>query len=648
MMSEITELLSDSGPLAAQVPGFAPRAEQQAMAEAVAAAIATRGRLIVEAGTGTGKTFAYLLPVLRTRRKVIISTGTRHLQDQLFGKDLPVVRAALGTPLHAALLKGRTNYLCLHRLETAAGDGRQFSPRQLHDLETVRAWAGLTRHGDIAELGAVPEDSPVWPRVTSTAENCLGQECVHFQDCFVIRARRNALEADVVVINHHLLFADMVLKEEGFGELLPGADAFIIDEAHQLPDVASVFFGITLSSHQLRDLVRDVRAEHLREAGDIQDLPEATDRLEGLTHRLRLALGQADRRAAWSAVGGDAQVQAALADLADALGQLADWLVPAAERGKGLDNCRQRAVQLRDRLAQLMTHEPGEYIHWFETQRTAFRLNLTPLNVAPVFRSCLDNLACAWVFTSATLAVGESFTHFASQLGLEDAQTLKLDSPFDYARNALLYLPGGLPDPNAPEYGDAVVTCAREVLAASGGRAFLLFTSHFALRHAARELEADCPYPLLVQGTAPRRELLERFRALGNAVLLGTSSFWEGVDVRGEALSCVIIDKLPFGSPGDPVLQARIEALRRQGANPFMAYQLPNAVITLKQGIGRLIRDRGDRGVLVLCDPRLRGKSYGRVFLNSLPPMPRTQAIDDVHAFFAGVATAHVEPLETD
>lgn len=646
-MSEIADLLSDSGPLAAQVPGFAPRAEQQAMAGAVAAAIADRGRLIVEAGTGTGKTFAYLLPVLRAGRKVIISTGTRHLQDQLFGKDLPVVRAALGTPLHAALLKGRTNYLCLHRLETAATDGRQFSGRQLHELETVRAWAGLTRQGDIAELGAVPEDSPVWPRVTSTAENCLGQECPQFQDCFVIRARRNALEADVVVINHHLLFADMVLREEGFGELLPGADAFIIDEAHQLPDVASVFFGITLSSHQLRDLVRDVRAEHLREAGDIQDLPEATDRLEGLVHRLRLALGQADRRAAWSEVATNGDVQSVLEDLAAALARLTDWLVPAAERGKGLDNCRQRAMQLRDRLAQLMTHEPGEYIHWFETQRTAFRLNLTPLNVAPVFRTCLDNLASAWVFTSATLAVGESFTHFAAQLGLEDAQTLKLDSPFDYARNALLYLPRELPDPNSPSYTDAVVACAREVLAASGGRAFLLFTSHYALRVAARQLEADCPYPLLVQGTAPRRELLERFRALGNAVLLGTSSFWEGVDVRGEALSCVIIDKLPFGSPGDPVLQARIEALRRQGANPFMAYQLPNAVITLKQGIGRLIRDRGDRGVLVLCDPRLRSKSYGRVFLNSLPPMPRTQAVDDVHAFFAGVATAHVEPLET-
>jgi len=642
-MSEITELLGKSGPLAASVPGFAPRAEQQQMAEAVAAAIAGREKLIVEAGTGTGKTFAYLMPVLRSGRKVIISTGTRHLQDQLFGKDLPVVRAALGLPAHIALLKGRTNYLCRHRLETAAGDGRQFSGRQLHDLEQVRVWAGRTQSGDIAELGLLSEDSPVWPRVTSTAENCLGQECEYFQDCFVIRARRNALEANVVVINHHLLFADMVLKEEGFGELLPGADALIIDEAHQLPEVASVFFGITLSSHQLRDLVRDVRVEHLREAGDMQDLPEVADRLDGMAHRLRLALGQRDRRAAWSEVAGDPRLQTVLEELAAALQLLTDWLVQAAERGKGLENCRQRAATLRDRLAQLMQHEAGEYIHWFETLHTAFRLNLTPLNVAPVFRGCLDKLASAWVFTSATLAVGDSFGHFSAQLGLDDAHTLKLDSPFDYRRNALLYLPDGMPDPNAPDYVDAVVGCAREVLAASRGRAFLLFTSHSALRSAARQLEHDCIWPLLVQGAAPRRELLERFREFGNAVLLGTSSFWEGVDVRGEALSCVIIDKLPFGSPGDPVLQARIEALRRQGVNPFMAYQLPNAVITLKQGIGRLIRDHTDRGVLVLCDPRLRSKSYGRVFLNSLPHMPRTHDIDAIHEFFAGIAATRVE-----
>jgi len=646
-MSEIADLLGESGPLAEVLPGFAPRVEQQRMAEATVASIEAQQKLIVEAGTGTGKTFAYLMPVLRSGRRVIISTGTRHLQDQLYSKDLPVVREALHAPVNTALLKGRTNYLCLHRLATAAEDGGRLQGRQLHELEEVRAWSGRTRQGDIAELGLLSEDSPVWPRVTSTTENCLGLECEHYQECYVVKARRHAMEADVVVINHHLLFADMVLKEEGFGELLPGADAFVIDEAHQLPEVASVFFGTTLSSHQLRDLARDIRLEHLREAGDMQDLPDAAGQLEGQVHRVRLALGQRDRRAAWSEVSASSELQTVLEDLQQSLQQLSEWLAMAAERGKGLESCRQRAVLLRDRLALLQQHASGEYIHWFETFRTSFRLNLTPLNVAPVFRECLETLSSAWIFTSATLAVGDSFSHFAAQLGLEDADTLKLDSPFDYQRNALLYLPENMPQPNQPGYVEAVVACARPVLEASGGRAFILFTSHSALRTAAKLLADDCDYPLLVQGDAPRRELLEQFRAAGNAVLLGTSSFWEGVDVRGETLSCVIIDKLPFGSPGDPVLQARIEALREQGANPFMEYQLPRAVITLKQGIGRLIRDQADRGVLVLCDPRLLEKSYGRIFLNSLPAMPRTRDVDDVHEFFAGVESGITDPLTT-
>jgi len=637
-MSGLTDFLGETGPLADCVQGFSPRSEQQLMAEAVAETIAANRTLIVEAGTGTGKTFAYLMPALLSGKKIIISTGTRHLQDQLYGKDLPVVRKALKAPVATALLKGRTNYLCWHRLQTAGSEGRRLSAKQAHELEAVRAWSDRTASGDVAELGLVSEDSIVWPRVTSTVENCLGQECEYFQDCFVVKARRNALEADIVVINHHLLFADMVLKEEGFGELLPGADAFIIDEAHQLPEVASIFFGTTLSSHQLRDLARDVRLEHLREAGDMQDLPDAADRMEALVHQLRLALGQTDRRAAWSEVSMDKSVQAVLSDLSVCLQRLADWLEVAAERGKGLAGCRQRAAVLKARLGLLLEHASGDFIHWFETFRTSFRLNLTPLNVAPAFRNCIDNLPSAWIFTSATLAVGDSFGHFAGQLGLDDARMLKLDSPFDYRKNALLYLPENMPAPNDRFYVDAVVACARDILQASAGRAFMLFTSHAALRSAAAQLENTLEYPLLVQGAAPRRELLERFRELGNAVLLGTSSFWEGVDVRGAALSCVIIDKLPFGSPGDPVLQARIEAMREQGGNPFMEYQLPRAVINLKQGVGRLIRDRDDRGVLVLCDPRLRSKSYGRIFLKSLPEMTRTSNVDNVHEFFAPAA----------
>lgn len=632
-MTDIADLLGERGPLARHVSGFAPRSEQQVMARAVADTIADGAHLVVEAGTGTGKTFAYLMPVLQSGCRAIISTGTRHLQDQLFNKDLPVVRKALAAPVSAALLKGRSNYLCLHRLATAAGSGR-LRGRQLHDLETVRAWAERTRHGDMAELGSVPEDSPVWPQVTSTADNCLGQECEHFQDCHVVKARRNALDADVIVINHHLLFADMVLREEGFGELLPGVDAFIIDEAHQLPEVAATFFGITLSSHQLRDLVRDLRLEFQRESGDLQDLTDTADRVEGLLPRLRLALGQSDRRAAWSEVAGSAELAASLETLAATLQELTEWLAGIAERGKGIESCLQRAGILSARLQHLMQPDSGEYIHWFESYRNSFRLNLTPLNVAEVFRDCLERLPSAWVFTSATLAVGDSFSHFTGQLGISDAGTLKLDSPFNYADNTLLLLPQHMPAPNERHYTGEVIGVAREVIVASGGRAFILFTSHSALRAAAAAFEQDLDYPLLVQGSAPRAELLDRFRAHGNAVLLGTSSFWEGVDVRGEALSCVIIDKLPFGSPGEPVLQARIEALREQGMNPFMDFQLPQAVIALKQGVGRLIRDHEDRGVLVLCDPRLLGKPYGRIFLNSLPDMPRTRSMDDVRSFF--------------
>jgi ATP-dependent DNA helicase DinG len=630
-------LLDEDGPLARCVPGFVPRAAQQQMAAAVAGAIDREEMLIVEAGTGTGKTFAYLMPALDSGKRVIISTGTRHLQDQLFNQDLPVVCNALEIPVQAALLKGRANYLCRHRLEVAVAEGQVHSKQQQHDLELIRAWAGRTRSGDIAGLGEVSEDSALWPKVTSTVENCLGQECGHYQECHVVKARRAAMEADVVVINHHLLFADMLLREEGFGELLPGVDVIIIDEAHQLPDIASRFFGITVSSHQLQELVHDTRAEHLREAGDMADLPEAAQRLEGIIQKSRLAMGRGDRRAPWTEIPAHREVMEALLELQTLLAELVDWLALAAERGKGLDNCWQRGKALAERLDLLLEMPAGEYVRWFESRRRSFRLNLTPLDVAPGFSRSLQTLPDTWVFTSATLAVSSSFSHFASRLGLEDARTLLLDSPFDYQKNALVYLPADMPEPADRHYTRAVVGHARHILEASRGRAFLLFTSHAALQEAATLLEGSMDYPLLVQGTAPRSDLLARFRRMGNAVLLGTSSFWEGVDVRGSALSCVIIDKLPFASPGDPVLQARIDAMRSQGRNPFLEYQLPNAVIALKQGVGRLIRDIDDRGVLVLCDPRLSSKSYGRVFLDSLPDMPITRAIDDVHDFFAGV-----------
>jgi ATP-dependent DNA helicase DinG len=624
--------LGADGPLARRIAGFGPRPDQQAMAEAVAGALENAGVLFVEAGTGTGKTFAYLVPALLSGRRVILSTGTRTLQDQLFHRDLPLVRGALGLPARVALLKGRANYLCLHRLETAEADG---SPAHERQLPRIRAWAARTAHGDIAELGAVPEDAPVWARVTSTVESCLGHECRFFAECHVMKARRRAQEADVVVINHHLLAADLALKERGFGDLLPGADAVIIDEAHQFPEVAAGFFGTGVTYRQLIELARDACTEHQQEAGDMPAIAASAQALEVAAQALVRALG-ADQHAALQALRHRPGVESALEALSAALCRLHESLAPAAVRGKGLEACARRASELAERLASFgHAYDETQQVPWVETRTRSFALHLTPLDIAASMRAHMQRQRCAWVFTSATLAVGESFAHFAARIGVEEFTSLRLDSPFPYERNALLYVPDGLPDPASPEHTPAVAALAHAVLQASRGRAFLLFTSHRALREVAQRLEGRVDYPLLVQGSAGRAELLDRFRRLGNAVLLGTASFWEGVDVRGPALSCVIIDKLPFASPGEPVLQARLEALRARGGNPFMQEQVPHAVIALKQGVGRLIRDQYDRGVLVLCDPRLLRRPYGGVFLRSLPPMPRTCRLEDVQAFFA-------------
>jgi ATP-dependent DNA helicase DinG len=634
--------LDADGALAGDLPGFAPRPQQMEMAAAVEQALQSGTTLVVEAGTGTGKTFAYLVPVLQSGKRVIISTGTRHLQDQLFHRDLPGVRAALGVPLTAALLKGRANYLCHHRLASARGEGRPGPRQQVAQLEAIHDWSGRTRSGDIAELSGIPEDAPIWPRVTSTAENCLGPECDWYQQCHVVKARREAQDADLVVINHHLLCADLALKEEGFGELLPGAEAFIIDEAHQLPETAARFFGISLSSRQLQELAQDSNTEYVRETARLEGLPDLARAVDSAVRDLRTALGADEQRAPWSRLAANPGLRDALPALALALGELVAVLGSQAANSRGLENCYQRAQKLQALLAQVTTQPPENHIHWFETWKTGFRINLTPLDVADTFERRRHALPNCWVFTSATLSVNGDFTHFTRQLGLEEAQTLQLDSPFDYSRHALFYLPKGLPDPGAADFSERMLEVAEAVIGASRGRAFLLFTSYRALHLAHRRLQRSCDYPLLVQGSAPRSELLERFRELGNAVLLGTSSFWEGVDVRGDALSCVIIDKLPFASPGDPVWQARIDALKARGGNPFIEEQLPHAVITLKQGVGRLIRDVNDRGVLVVCDPRLVSKGYGKVFIDSLPAMKRTREFDEVAAFFEADVVARL------
>jgi len=638
---DIGALLGADGPFARELPNFAPRLAQQAMALAVQQAIAGRDTLIAEAGTGTGKTFAYLVPALLSGERVIISTGTKTLQDQLYFRDLPKVRSVLGARLKTALLKGRANYLCLYRLDQTVREGATFERAQAAQLATIRAWSARTRRGDRMELAEVPEESPLWPRVTSTPENCLGVECPFFDDCHVVKARREALEADVVVVNHHLLFADLALKQEGFGEILPGAAAFILDEAHQIPELAGQFFSQSISARQLTELAQDALTECNGITGAIGLLLEPVEALQDALRKLRLAMDALPARGAFQQLQDRADVRGSLHDLRELLATLVELLASQAERSRGMTNLHERADLFVERLDRIVEGEGGRDhdVRWYETFPRGFALYATPLDLAVPMRGLRERTHAAWIHTSATLSVAGNFDHFARQLGLDDPQTLSLESPFDYARQGMCYLPAGLSDPNARDYTEQVIEAVLPVLHASNGRAFLLFTSHRALRRAAELLQDKVPWPLFVQGTAPRPRLLEEFRASGHGVLLGAASFWEGVDVVGEALSVVVIDKLPFAAPDDPVLMARLEALEHSGINPFMGWQVPSAVIALKQGAGRLIRDVHDRGVLVLCDPRLTTKGYGKLFLASLPPMPRTRELADVRAFFEDAKT---------
>jgi len=626
-LSAVEEVLGPQGLLARQVEGFAYRPQQAEMAEAVMQTIEDGGSLIAEAGTGTGKTFAYLVPALLSGRKVLISTGTRNLQDQLYLRDLPRVTGAMASPASVALLKGRANYLCIHRLDSALQDTRGHNRELLGWLLKVRDWSHATERGDIAEIADIPEDAGIWPLVTSTTDNCLGQDCAAWSKCHLVEARRRAQEADVVVINHHLLCADFAIKDDGFGELLPSADVFVIDEAHQLPEVASNFFGSSLSTRQLLELVQDTTTEYHREAGDLPRILDQLEKLKKAARELRLAFGTQQRRGAWQEIDEDRKVQGALDTTAAELSQLQGMLSAAQGRGKGLDSCLARAEALQGLLGELREPEAAdEVIRWFEVFGQSLRLNSTPLDIANVFSGQVARHQASWIFTSATLAVGDSFEHFQRQLGLLEAQTGQWDSPFDFQHQALWYVPRDMPQPSDPGYVKAVMREALPLIEASRGRAFLLFTSYRALNEAADWLEEEgIEYPMFVQGDAPKAELLQKFVEHGNAVLLGTSSFWEGVDVRGEALSLVVIDKLPFASPGDPVLQARLDAIKSRGGNPFMHYQVPQAAIALKQGAGRLIRDVNDRGVLMLCDPRLLKKSYGHTFLAAMPDFARTR-----------------------
>ncbi len=617
-LSKAAKALGTNGSLARMLTGFRVRAQQQAMAAAVERALAEREQLVVEAGTGVGKTFAYLIPGLLFDGKLIISTGTKNLQDQLYFKDLPLVRQALDVRCRLALLKGRANYLCHYRLELAQ---TEVSHLDRAELQHVLDWSRGTRSGDLGECEGFSEGSPWRPRITSTPDNCLGTECPYLAECYVAKARREAQEADLVVINHHLLLADMTLKDAGFGELLPTADGIILDEAHQLPEVASLFFDAAISSRQLIELARDSLAEQKRDAADMPDLAERAQALEQRAADFRRQLGDQPQRLAWDALAAQTEVAPALAALGQAMAALREGLDKAAERGKGLATCLRRSEVLDQRLRQFDDPE-AHMVRWLEITARGFVLHRTPLDIASAFQRQQSRAECAWVFTSATLAVGEQFTHFQRRLGLTEPTCLQLDSPFDYTHNARLYVPRRIPEPNAPTHTRSLMAEALPLLHANGGRAFLLFTSFRALHEATDLLQQQSSLPLFVQGSCPRTHLLERFRTAGNGILLGTNSFWEGVDVRGSALSLVVIDRLPFAAIGDPVLQAQSNAIAERGGNPFAEQHLPRAVIALKQGVGRLIRDTTDRGLLMIGDRRLLERAYGRVFVNSLPPFP--------------------------
>jgi len=636
-MLDSSEQLGSNGALARHIDNFAPRQAQQDMALAVETAIKENQVLVTEAGTGTGKTFAYLVPALMSGKKIVISTGTKTLQDQLFHRDIPTVRESLNVPVEIALLKGRANYLCLHRLELAGEKSRFKKPALRAEWQQVRDWQIQTRSGDIAECSVLSEDAMIWSSVTANADNCLGQDCSSYNDCFMFKARKRAQQADVVVVNHHLLLADMALRDDGVGEVLPAANAFIIDEAHQLPEAASQFFGLRLSSRQLNELANDAIAEHIKYAKEHKMINTAAQDLQKSTADLRLALGSTSQRGSWQALEKQEKLNNALNDLAEKLSALEDALEPAAERERGLEHCFKRAQGFSLLLPQLTGQPPSDSVQWFETHRRSFSFHLTPMEVSETFDSHIKASRAAWVFSSATLAVADKFDHFSNRMGLGDPVTHRWDSPFDFERQALMYIPTAMPEPNSRDYTQAVIEKALPVIEASHGGVFILFTSHRALQEAEHLLEQRTSHRLFVQGSLPRSELLKKFREDGQGVLLGTASFWEGIDVRGEALTCVIIDKLPFASPDDPVLKARIDAMRKEGQNPFMTYQLPNAVLNLKQGAGRLIRDSDDYGVLMLCDPRLYSKPYGRLFLKSLPAMPISRKLDEVQDFFRNI-----------
>ncbi|GAA6173024.1 ATP-dependent DNA helicase [Colwellia sp. KU-HH00111] len=642
-MTNVAQAFSPNGALAKAIDGFSPRQAQTDMALEVATAIEKKSSLIVEAGTGTGKTFAYLIPAFLSvnasasgdelNTKIIISTGTKNLQEQLFHKDIPLVKKALASNVQVALLKGRANYLCRYRLAQYQETRGQLDANALNDLVKVKTWANSTQSGDIGELVNVTEDSNVFPFITSTLDNCLAKDCPDYEHCYLVKARQKAIDADLIVVNHHLFFADMALKDTGFGELIPKAQVMVFDEAHQIGDIASDYFGEAFSTRQLVDLCTDVMQIYRSKLTDVKQLGLAAEKLQKTCQEFRLLFNYDPERGNWREKYQQLHCAQKFQRLKVDLDFLYQVIKLCVSRNEAIDNCFDRAVNLLSQYEVMANVDVSGMSFWYETTPRHVVLHLTPLSVADKFSAYVKESGAGWIFTSATLAVDNSFAHFAQHLGLLGANELLLQSPFDYQRQSQLIVPRYLPEANDKNRAEQLAQLAQSLIAASNGACFMLFTSYRVMHQVAEILAENIDNPLLVQGQMGKRVLLEQFVDTDNAVLLATASFWEGIDVRGDKLTCVIIDKLPFASPDDPLLQARCEEVRRQGGDAFATIQLPQAVIALKQGVGRLIRDVSDRGVMVICDNRLVNRPYGQTFLKSLPEMKRSRDLTQAITF---------------
>jgi ATP-dependent DNA helicase DinG len=632
-MSQITDFFDQSGTLASIIQGYKVRQAQVDLSNAIGDAISSQSTLIAEAGTGTGKTFAYLVPALLSKKKVIISTGTKNLQEQLFTRDLPLIKNAIDKTQEVALLKGRSNYLCLHRLKLNGGDHVRLDQETLHEYSIIKKWSNSTQSGDIAEVSSLPDNAKVIPLVSSTVDNCLGKDCSDYQECYLFKARKKAMEADVIVVNHHLFFADLSLKEGGFGELIPEVDLIVFDEAHLIPDIASEYFGEAISSRQLDDLLSDISKQQKVALKDADQISQVGEKTRQLIADLRLQFDIEPKRGDWEEAIQQKNLQGMLEQIYAQLKQLVAVIDVHAKRDKDIDQYAEKLLGMTENFYKMIHTGKPDLSYWYETTRRHIVLHITPLSIADKFSSIVNKSDAAWVFTSATLTVNNSFDHYQKQMGLADARLLEMESPFDYPNQAMLCVPRYLPEPHERTIVQHLVEIALRLIQASQGRAFMLFTSHYMMREVARQVRERQDTPVLLQGESTKTSLLAQFKAEQDVALFATGSFWEGIDVKGNALLCVMIDKLPFASPDDPLLQARIKDCKNKGGNAFASIQIPQAVIALKQGAGRLIRDSDDKGVLVICDNRLLSKQYGQTFISSLPPMRRTRSLDKVCDF---------------